>query len=256
MRLIDADAFDSRVREAVGTVEGDLTDAFKDGIRSVLEMLKSQPDVRARRDTVEKKMLRYADPKSSKAGQLIEAVMGMASEVGEASQIVRKAYARGYLDPSGRSVESREDGVSRMICESGPLRYPDSRRERENLLDELADMAYFLAVAADALSTSVDMLMWREVRKLKTIYPEGWTPEREMERDAGKRFESSSPRPCVSALAYAGAYAPDARVSYADAGAPGQACGRTGAPAGDKGGMVGFPAMADGMMRELRDGDK
>ena len=42
-RLIDAYAFEERIKSAVGMVEYDLTDDFKDGILSTLELLKSEP---------------------------------------------------------------------------------------------------------------------------------------------------------------------------------------------------------------------
>lgn len=42
-RIIDADDFESRVRSAGGMVEEDLTSDFKDGVLTVLEMLKTQP---------------------------------------------------------------------------------------------------------------------------------------------------------------------------------------------------------------------
>ena len=47
-RYIDADHFDTRVRMAGGMVEYDLTEDFKDGVLTTLEMLKNEPaaDVR------------------------------------------------------------------------------------------------------------------------------------------------------------------------------------------------------------------
>ena len=44
-RLIDADAFDERIRLAGGIVEEEITEDFKDGVLTVLEMLKTQPTV-------------------------------------------------------------------------------------------------------------------------------------------------------------------------------------------------------------------
>lgn len=43
--LIDRDAFDERIRVAGGMVEEELSDDFKDGVLTVLEMLKTQPTV-------------------------------------------------------------------------------------------------------------------------------------------------------------------------------------------------------------------
>lgn len=45
MRLIDADAFDERVRVAGGMSEEELTEDFKDGIQAVLYMLSKQPTI-------------------------------------------------------------------------------------------------------------------------------------------------------------------------------------------------------------------
>lgn len=45
MRLIDAEAFDARVRVAGGMSEEELTDDFKDGVLAVLELLKTQSTV-------------------------------------------------------------------------------------------------------------------------------------------------------------------------------------------------------------------
>jgi hypothetical protein len=45
MRLIDADAFDERVRVAGGMSEEELTDDFKDGVQAVLYMLSNQPTI-------------------------------------------------------------------------------------------------------------------------------------------------------------------------------------------------------------------
>ena len=44
-RLIDADAFDERVRVAGGMSEDELTDDFKDGVQAVLYMLSNQPTI-------------------------------------------------------------------------------------------------------------------------------------------------------------------------------------------------------------------
>ena len=46
-RMIDADAFDKRVRLDVGLCEEELTEDFKDGISTILEMMKTAPTVDA-----------------------------------------------------------------------------------------------------------------------------------------------------------------------------------------------------------------
>ena len=44
-RLIDADAFDERVRVAGGMSEEELTEDFKDGVQTVLYMMSKQPTI-------------------------------------------------------------------------------------------------------------------------------------------------------------------------------------------------------------------
>lgn len=55
--LISRQHFDSRVRSAVGMVEEDLTDDFKDGINAVLDLLKTEPSIEptvAKKEIVER----------------------------------------------------------------------------------------------------------------------------------------------------------------------------------------------------------
>ena len=44
-RLIDADEFDERIRQAGGMCEEELTKDFKDGVQTVLAMLKTQTTI-------------------------------------------------------------------------------------------------------------------------------------------------------------------------------------------------------------------
>lgn len=42
--------FDERLRVSVGMVEDELSDDYKDGIKTVLEMLKTEPPVRPKQE--------------------------------------------------------------------------------------------------------------------------------------------------------------------------------------------------------------
>ena len=46
-KLLDADTFDERIRLDVGLCEEELTEDFKDGISTILEMMKTAPTVDA-----------------------------------------------------------------------------------------------------------------------------------------------------------------------------------------------------------------
>ena len=60
MRLIDADAFDERVRVAVGMSEEELTDDFKDGIQCTLYILSKMPTIQP---TVNQQLIHCKDCK-------------------------------------------------------------------------------------------------------------------------------------------------------------------------------------------------
>lgn len=64
MRLVDADAFDERVRAAGGMSEEELTEDFKDGVQAVLYMLSNQPTIQP--DIVRCKDCRHRDPEDKK----------------------------------------------------------------------------------------------------------------------------------------------------------------------------------------------
>ena len=77
MRLIDADAFDERVRIAVGFSEEEIPEDFKDGIATVLLLLKTQPTVDAVREGRWKKVSGYATPGGDPVWQCSECGKGL-----------------------------------------------------------------------------------------------------------------------------------------------------------------------------------
>lgn len=64
MRLIDADAFDERVRVAGGMSEEELTEDFKDGVQAVLYMLSNQPAIQP--EIIRCKDCKHRDPEDKK----------------------------------------------------------------------------------------------------------------------------------------------------------------------------------------------
>ena len=84
---------------------------------------------------------------------LINGVMGLCGESGEAIDIVKKHLAQGH-----------------------PL-------DREGLIKELGDVAWYLAETAYALDVSLDEVFQRNIDKLKARYPEGFDARRSVERN-------------------------------------------------------------------------
>lgn len=100
----------------------------------------------------QKMALTTLNPALGKQDVLINGVMGLCGESGEAIDIVKKHLAQGH-----------------------PL-------DREGLIKELGDVAWYLAETAYALDVSLEDVFQRNIDKLKARYPEGFDARRSVER--------------------------------------------------------------------------
>lgn len=96
--------------------------------------------------------MRTVNPKLNKDEILINSVMGLCGESGEAIDIVKKWFAHGH------------------------------ELDREHLKKELGDIAWYLAEAATALDITLESVLEANVEKLKKRYPEGFETTRSIER--------------------------------------------------------------------------
>jgi NTP pyrophosphatase (non-canonical NTP hydrolase) len=92
------------------------------------------------------------NPALRKKDVLINGVMGLCGESGEAIDIVKKHLAQGH------------------------------ELDREGLIKELGDIAWYLAETAYALDVPLEEVFRRNPDKLKNRYPEGFDPERSIHR--------------------------------------------------------------------------
>ena len=92
------------------------------------------------------------NPELSPRDVLINSVMGLCGESGEAIDLVKKHLHQGH-----------------------PL-------DREGLIKELGDIAWYLAEAATALDVSLEEIMERNIEKLKKRYPEGFSSAQSQRR--------------------------------------------------------------------------
>ena len=92
------------------------------------------------------------NPALGKQDVLINGVMGLCGESGEAIDIVKKHLAQGH-----------------------PL-------DREGLIKELGDVAWYLAETAYALDVSLEEVFQQNIDKLKARYAEGFDTRRSVER--------------------------------------------------------------------------
>ena len=92
------------------------------------------------------------NPDLSKKDMLINAVMGLCGESGEAIDIVKKYLHQGH------------------------------ELDKETLQKELGDIAWYLAEAAYALDVPLDEILEGNIAKLKQRYPQGFDTEKSIHR--------------------------------------------------------------------------
>ena len=92
------------------------------------------------------------NPALSEKDVLINGVMGLCGESGEAIDIVKKWLAQGH------------------------------ELDREKLAKELGDICWYLAETATALGLSLEDIMAANIEKLKARYPEGFDTARSVNR--------------------------------------------------------------------------
>lgn len=93
------------------------------------------------------------NPELSGRDLLINSVMGLCGESGEVIDLVKKHVSHGH-----------------------PL-------NREKLIDELGDVAWYLAECATVLDVTLEEVLARNIEKLKKRYPEGFSTERSINRE-------------------------------------------------------------------------
>lgn len=92
------------------------------------------------------------NPALSKADILLNGLMGLCGESGEAIDLLKKHLHQGH-----------------------PL-------DKEKLAKELGDIAWYLAESAYALDLELDAVLEGNIAKLKARYPEGFATERSLHR--------------------------------------------------------------------------
>ena len=100
----------------------------------------------------QRQALRTLNPALDRRDALINGVMGLCGEAGEAIDIVKKHLAQGH------------------------------ELDREGLIRELGDVAWYLAETAWALDVPLEAVLQRNLDKLRARYPEGFDSERSIGR--------------------------------------------------------------------------
>lgn len=96
----------------------------------------------------QKLAMRTLNPDLSRKDVLINSVMGLCGESGEAIDIVKKWLAQGH------------------------------ELDKAHLIKELGDVAWYLAEAATALDIPLEQILQGNLEKLQSRYPQGFEKER------------------------------------------------------------------------------
>ena len=103
----------------------------------------------------QKRAMATLNPALSRKDVLINSVMGLCGESGEAIDIVKKWLAQGH------------------------------ELDKEHLAKELGDVAWYLAEAATALDVDLSDILQQNLDKLAARYPEGFDAQRSRVRLSG-----------------------------------------------------------------------
>lgn len=95
------------------------------------------------------------NPELDQKDILLNSVMGLCGEAGEAIDIVKKWHAQGH------------------------------ELDREHFAKELGDIAWYLAEAATAIDMDLEDILQANIEKLKKRYPEGFDTRKSLERKEG-----------------------------------------------------------------------
>ena len=93
-------------------------------------------------------------------GPLLDAALGLGGEAGECLDIVKKALFQGH------------------------------EFDREHLIEELGDVAWYLAFFCDVLHLTLEEVMKHNIDKLKTRYPDGFDKARSINREEAAESEN------------------------------------------------------------------
>ncbi len=100
----------------------------------------------------QKLAMRTLNPKLDKKDILINGVMGLCGESGEVIDLVKKHLAQGH------------------------------ELDRDKMISELGDVAWYLAETATALDADLEEVFSRNIEKLRKRYPEGFDTSQSIHR--------------------------------------------------------------------------
>lgn len=101
--------------------------------------------------------MRTVNPELTREKMLLNSVMGLCGEAGEVIDHVKKWFAQGH------------------------------ELDKEHMVKELGDVAWYLAEAATALEVPLEQVLQGNIDKLKSRYPRGFDTDRSQNREGNKK---------------------------------------------------------------------
>ena len=101
----------------------------------------------------QKEALRTASGMNKQFPAIVNGVLGMSGESGECADMVKKHLFQGH------------------------------ELDKEHLAKELGDVAWYIAVSADAIGYDLETVLRMNVTKLRKRYPNGFDAERSLHRE-------------------------------------------------------------------------
>lgn len=101
------------------------------------------------------KALRTRNPMVLDELRIVEGVMGLAGEAGECVDLCKKSVFQGH------------------------------ELDHEHLAKELGDIAWYLAISADAIGYDLETIFQMNIDKLQARYPDGFEVDKSVNREEG-----------------------------------------------------------------------
>lgn len=99
--------------------------------------------------------MRTKNPKLNSIQQLEDGLLGLCGESGEAADILKKHLFQGH------------------------------ELDRDHIIKELGDVAWYLASSADAIGCTLEDIMRMNIEKLEGRYPDGFDEDKSIHRKEG-----------------------------------------------------------------------
>ena len=154
MRLIDGDRLKLMRVSVCQTIDGELYIPHKDVMRAIdeAETIEQLSFHALTANAYQKSALR-TESHVGEHSRLLQGLMGLCGESGECIDILKKSLYQGHI------------------------------LDTEHLAKELGDVAWYLAVAADALGYDLETILKMNIDKLAARYPEGFDSDLSVHRN-------------------------------------------------------------------------